>query len=73
MSPDQLRAELARLNLSQVGAARFLRVDKRTIGRWLAGDTIPWIVELLLPRLNHVEVGGRAQEAPRAAFQSGQW
>lgn len=38
MTPDQLRAELERLGLSQVGAANALGIDPRTMRRYLAGD-----------------------------------
>ena len=38
MSPDELRALLARLNLSQVAGARFVGVEPRTMRRWCSGD-----------------------------------
>jgi DNA-binding transcriptional regulator YiaG len=57
MTPDAFRAELARLGLSQVGAARFLEVDPRTVRRWAAGEVIiPKAVEMLLARLRPEEV-----------------
>ena len=49
MSPQQFRAALRRLRLSQVQAARRLSVNERTVRRWLAGDSrIPESVALLL-------------------------
>lgn len=57
MTPDELRAELKRLGLTQNGAARFLDVQERTVRRWAAGDQpVPRAVELLLPRLTPEEV-----------------
>jgi len=38
MTPAQLRAALARLGLTQVGAARILRANPRSMRKWLAGD-----------------------------------
>lgn len=57
MTPTELRAQLDRLGLSQVGAARFLDVAARTLRRWATGEQpIPRAVELLLPRLTPSEV-----------------
>ena len=59
MTPDAFRAELTRLGLSQVQAARFLSVDPRTLRRWASGEIeIPGSVALLLPRLKPEETGG---------------
>jgi DNA-binding transcriptional regulator YiaG len=53
MTAAQLRAILDRLGLSQVGAARFLDVDDRTVRRWIAGDiAVPRPVEMLLRLLD---------------------
>lgn len=38
MTPTDLRATLTRLGLSQVGAAKVLGVNDRTVRRWIAGD-----------------------------------
>ena len=49
MSPQQFRDALRRLRLSQVQAARRLRVNERTVRRWVAGDSrIPESVGLLM-------------------------
>lgn len=49
MTPNQYRAALEKLGLSQRGAAIFLGVDERTSRRWIAGDaSIPKSVELIL-------------------------
>lgn len=38
MKPDEYREALARLDLSQVAAARLLGVDDRTSRRWANGE-----------------------------------
>jgi len=38
MTPDQYRDAIARLDLSQVAAARLLGVDERTSRRWASGE-----------------------------------
>lgn len=38
MTPTEYRETLARLGLTQVGAARFLGVNERTSRMWAAGD-----------------------------------
>jgi DNA-binding transcriptional regulator YiaG len=38
MSPDEYRAAIERLGLSQVAAARLLGVDARTSRRWASGE-----------------------------------
>ena len=38
MTPADLRAALAALELTQGGFARLVRVDARTVRRWVAGD-----------------------------------
>ncbi len=49
MTTKQLRAALARLNLSQLGAARLFEVDARTVRRWALGErAIPSSVAILL-------------------------
>lgn len=50
MTPDQFRTELERLGLTQVGAARVMGYDPRTVRRWASGSLeVPRVVELLLP------------------------
>lgn len=57
MTPDELRAELARLGLSQARAGNVLGADGRTVRRWAAGAVpIPRAVALLLPKLTKAEV-----------------
>lgn len=36
--PAEFRAQIARLGLSQLGAARLLGVDGRTVRRWAIGE-----------------------------------
>lgn len=38
MTPAQYKAAIARLKLSQAGAASLLGVNERTSRRWIAGD-----------------------------------
>ena len=38
MTPDEYRAAIGRLELSQVAAARLLGVDERTSRRWANGE-----------------------------------
>ena len=49
MSPKQFRHALQQLGLNQVQAAQRLRVNARTVRRWVAGASrIPESVSLLL-------------------------
>lgn len=49
MTPDDYRAALASLDLSQVGAARLFGVDPRTSRRWARGDLdVPKAVQIAL-------------------------
>jgi DNA-binding transcriptional regulator YiaG len=49
MTPSQLQRTLDQLDLSQRGAARFLKVDERTVRKWIAGNArIPEAVAMLL-------------------------
>jgi len=48
MTATQYQAAINELGLTQVGAARFLKIGDRTSRRYVAGGTIPYAVELLL-------------------------
>jgi DNA-binding transcriptional regulator YiaG len=49
-SATRLRALLDELGLSQMAAARFLRVDPRTVRSWVLGESEPpFAVVALLP------------------------
>lgn len=49
MTPSDLRATLARLELTQAGLARLLGVEPRTVRHWIAGTrSMPRGVALLL-------------------------
>jgi hypothetical protein len=52
---NQLRALLAKLYLSQRGAAKLLDIDERTMRRYCAGDRVPRVVFLALERLMDME------------------
>lgn len=54
MSAQEARDHLARLELSQQGLARLIRVNPATVRRWLSlsdPQDIPRAVEILLPLL----------------------
>lgn len=52
MTPTQFRTKLAALNLSQVGAAKALGIDPRTVRRYARGDLrVTQLVELALEGL----------------------
>jgi hypothetical protein len=49
MAPDQFRAALERLGLTQAGAAKLFKADERTARRWALGESdIPTGVAMLL-------------------------
>ena len=48
MTGDEYRRCLARLDMTQVEAARFLCVDPTTTRRWLKDDRVPIVVAMLL-------------------------
>ena len=49
MTPNQFRAALDKLGLSQLGAARLFGTGERTPRRWASGDAeIPEAVAILL-------------------------
>lgn len=49
MNADAYKAALARLGLSQAGAARLFRVNERTSRRWATGEQeVPKAVEIAL-------------------------
>ncbi len=49
MTPKQYRAAIARLELSQVAAGRFLGVNPRTSRKWALGESpVPESVAILL-------------------------
>lgn len=49
MTANQFRAAIARLDLSQVGAARLVGADPRTGRRWALGERpVPECVAILL-------------------------
>lgn len=66
MTPDELRSELSRLGLSQVGAAKVLDYDERSVRRWVTGDKpIPRAVALLLPKLTPKEAARLSGDVAR--------
>jgi hypothetical protein len=57
MTGAEYRDALARLGLSQVGAARFLGIDDRTSRRWALGEvSIPVSVHILLELMIRVRL-----------------
>jgi DNA-binding transcriptional regulator YiaG len=67
MSPADLRACLGRLGLSQLGAARLLGVDGRTVRKWVGGErgVPPPVVRLLWLCERLPEVRGLLGSSPR--------
>lgn len=60
MTPDRFRDALNRLGLSTPEAAKFLRVQERSVFRWLAGNPpVPFAVAALLIIMLEVEVTPR--------------
>lgn len=56
MTPAAFKARLATLGLSQVGAARALEIDPRTVRRYCSGEyEVTRLVELALDALEHQE------------------
>ena len=57
MTPDELRAELDRLGLSQGGLSRLVAVGDRTVRRWCTGDQeVPRSVDIMLDLLGPDDV-----------------
>jgi hypothetical protein len=65
MTPKQLRTTLARIGLSQRGAARLLGIDERTMRKYIAGDLV--IPELLVWALRGLALRERDQDTNSAA------
>lgn len=62
-TPAGLRARIEAAGITQGEAARLLRVDERTVRRWLAGDVpIPAAAACLLDALLHL----RAEDERKA-------
>lgn len=55
MTPAAFRAEQDRLGLTQGQMGVLLGVRDRTVRLWLAEDSVPRTVALLLPRLSKAE------------------
>jgi DNA-binding transcriptional regulator YiaG len=57
---DGVRAERARLGLSQQGLSDALGIPKRTIEDWEGGRRTPppWVEKLLFEKLKQMEKGG---------------
>ena len=57
MSADAFRAELDRLTLNQVAAARLLGVNDRTVRRWILGERrVPIAVGKLVAAMSPDEI-----------------
>jgi DNA-binding transcriptional regulator YiaG len=66
MTPTQFRAALAKLDLSQLGAARLFGVGERTPRRWIAGDSeIPEMAAILLRLLLAKKISAEDIEGAR--------
>jgi len=68
MTPNQFRAALDRLDLSQVGAARLVGADPRTGRRWALGERpVPECVAIILRllvagKITMADIEGTARE-----------
>lgn len=59
MTPQEVRDHLARLGLSQNGFARLIRVNEKTVRRWVSLDEpgdVPRAVEIALDLLTPARV-----------------
>jgi len=66
MTPAQYAKAIADLGMSQVGAARFLKIGERTSRRFIAGESkIPVVAEMLL---NIMVAHGISPEIARAKY-----
>lgn len=83
MSPDELKATLKAIGMSQREAARILRINERTMRRYVAGDlVIPTAIKLALywvinESWGHRDGGGlqntrKSSEAARQATRAKQ-
>lgn len=77
MTPDELRDTLKRLGLTQTGAARILRVEDRSVRRWISGERpIPGFAIAFLDLLEAVPAalkrvkGARSPDGRQARLQS---
>ncbi len=70
MTTEEARIHLARLGLSQPGAARLFHLNPRTVRRFLAGDSeIPRAVEIALALLTPAKVRALLAEEAQAAAE----
>ena len=61
MTPHQYATAIAKLGLSQRGAARFLGVGERTSRRWIAGEApVPQAVAMLLRLMIRIHLSPEA-------------
>jgi DNA-binding transcriptional regulator YiaG len=66
MTPNQFRAALDRLDLSQVGVARLLGADERTARRWALGERdVPDCVAIVLRLMTAGKISAEDVEAAR--------
>ena len=63
MTPGELREALERLDVSQTDLGRLMRVDSRSVRRWVSGEhAVPGSVELCLKMMAHFGVTVKATE-----------
>jgi hypothetical protein len=69
MTPDQFRAALANLQLSQAGFARIAMVDARTVRRWCDGTrAVPGPVVALLGMMDKQRLAPHPQGTLRVGY-----
>ena len=68
MAPDEFRAAIAALGLSQVAAAEALEVDARTVRRWALGEReIPGPVRVALRCMAELAARSRGNRKKQVA------
>jgi DNA-binding transcriptional regulator YiaG len=66
MTPEELRAILKELDLSQLAAARFLGVNERTLRHWVSdreARAVPRPIAMLLRTMRHQGLDAEAVKA----------
>jgi hypothetical protein len=63
MSPEQLRATLSEIGMSQAALARYVHADPATVNRWARGGCrIPYLLVLVLENLRQQQHGADGEE-----------
>lgn len=71
MTPDELRALLARHHLTEAALSRLLGVPQQTVNRWVRGERRPRLGALVDQRLRDLDRRLSARERRRQAAGPG--